>query len=121
MTRMIDSSFLENLALRLYEEVRPLILDTMQLDILCDLIRMIKMEIIAGDVIKRSRRFIGVSFLDSSTSVIIPIILKLEEDIRERVLYIAHSYFDSTIKDYVPTTDDVNYPEKLYSKYENEE
>lgn len=92
---MIDSSFLENLALRLYEEVRPLILDTMQLDILCDLIRMIKMEIIAGDVIKRSRRFIGVSFLDSFTSVIIPIILKLEEDIRERVLYIAHSYFDS--------------------------
>lgn len=118
---MIDSSFLENLALRLYEEVRPLILDTMQLDILCDLIRMIKMEIIAGDVIKRSRSFIGVSFLDSFTSVIIPIILKLEEDIRERVLYIAHSYFYSTIKDYVPTTDDVNYPEKLYSKYENEE
>ena len=44
--------------------------------------------------------------------MIIPIILKLEEDIRERVLYIAHSYFDSTIK-----ADDVNYPEKLYGTY----
>lgn len=57
---MNGSSFLENVALRLYEEVRPLILDTMHLDILCDLIRMIKMEIIAGDVIKRSRVFIEV-------------------------------------------------------------
>ena len=49
--------------------------------------------------------------------MIIPIILKLEEDIRERVLYIAHSYFDSTIKEYIPTANDVNYPEKLYGTY----
>ena len=48
------SSLLEGLAVCLYEAVRPLIIDTMQIDRLCDLVRMIKMEIVAGDIIKRS-------------------------------------------------------------------
>ena len=38
----------------LYECIRPLILDVKQVDILCDIVHMMKMEIIAGDVIKRS-------------------------------------------------------------------
>lgn len=37
-----------------YEQVRPLILDVMEVGVLCDVVHMIKMEIIAGDVIKRS-------------------------------------------------------------------
>lgn len=37
-----------------YEQVRPLILDVMDVGSLCDVVHMIKMEIIAGDVIKRS-------------------------------------------------------------------
>ena len=49
-------SFLEDVALLLYEQIRPLVLDLSQLDILCDLVHMIKMEIVAGDVIKRSRQ-----------------------------------------------------------------
>ena len=52
--------------------------------------------------------------LDSFSVVIIPIILKIEEDIRERVLYLAHLFLDSTIHDYIPTNEDVNYPQKLY-------
>ena len=38
----------------LYEHIRPLVLDVTQIEILCDVVHMIKMEIIAGDVIKRS-------------------------------------------------------------------
>ena len=49
-------SFLEDIALLLYEQIRPLVLDLSQLDILCDLVHMIKMEIVAGDVIKRSKQ-----------------------------------------------------------------
>lgn len=48
-------SLLEDLALLCYEQIRPLVLDCSQLDILCDLVHMVKMEIIAGDVVKRSR------------------------------------------------------------------
>ena len=54
--------------------------------------------------------------IDSFSAVIIPIILKLEEDIRERVLYLAHLFLDSTIHDYIPNNDDVNYPQKLYGR-----
>ena len=48
------SSFLETIALRMYEEIRPLLLDTQQIEILTDIIRMVKMEIVAGEVVKRS-------------------------------------------------------------------
>ena len=53
-----NSSFLEDLAMILYECIRPLILDVKQVDILCDIVHMMKMEIIAGDVIKRSIRIL---------------------------------------------------------------
>ena len=52
-------SLLEDLALLCYEQIRPLVLDCSQLDILCDLVHMVKMEIVAGDVVKRSRFGIG--------------------------------------------------------------
>lgn len=48
------SSLLENLSMILYECIRPLVLDVTQIELLCDIVRMIKMEIIAGDLIKRS-------------------------------------------------------------------
>ena len=47
-------SLIEDLALLCYEQIRPLVLDCSQLDILCDLVHMVKMEIVAGDVVKRS-------------------------------------------------------------------
>ena len=46
--------------------------------------------------------------------MIIPVIIKLEEDIRERIIYKAHSYIESTIYNYPITKDDINYPTKLY-------
>ncbi|KAK8832335.1 hypothetical protein WA577_003208 [Blastocystis sp. JDR] len=101
------NALLEHIAIVLYESVRPIIIDTMAIDTLCDLVRMIKMEIIAGDVIKRN----------SFTAVVIPIIVKIEEDIRERVVYIAHIYIDSAIANYTPTPQDLDYPAKLYQYY----
>ena len=52
--------------------------------------------------------------VDSFTSVIIPIIVKMEEDIRERVLYISHIFIDTSIRGYQPTAHDLDYPTKLY-------
>lgn len=99
----------------IYEQIRPLILDVDKVEVLCDCVHMIKMEIIAGDVIKRSIFSIYYSYLlDSFSSVIIPVIIKLEEDIRERIIYKAHSYIESTIYNYPITKDDINYPTKLY-------
>lgn len=46
--------------------------------------------------------------------MIIPVIIKLEEDIRERIIYKAHSYIESTIYNYPVSKDDINYPGKLY-------
>ena len=57
------------------------------------------------------------STLDSFTSVVIPIIIKLEEDVRERILFIAHLYIDTTIHDYTPSEEDIDYPDKLYQFY----
>lgn len=108
------NALLEHIAIVLYESVRPIIIDTMAIDTLCDLVRMIKMEIIAGDVIKRSFIVFLSSHSDSFTAVVIPIIVKIEEDIRERVVYIAHIYIDSAIANYTPTPQDLDYPAKLY-------
>ena len=44
----------------------------------------------------------------------IPIIVKIEEDIRERIVYISHIYIDSAIQNYTPTPHDLDYPAKLY-------
>lgn len=49
--------------------------------------------------------------------MVIPLIIKLEEDIRERILFIAHTYIDTTIQNYVPTEEDIDYPDKLYRFY----
>ena len=108
------NTLLEHIALILYESVRPIIIDTMAIDKLCDLVRMIKMEIIAGDVIKRSFIEFPSLLTDSFTAVVVPIIVKIEEDIRERIVYIAHIYIDSAISNYTPTPQDLDYPTKLY-------
>ena len=115
ITDSLYSNLLEELSMLIYEQVRPLILDVDQVEVLCDCVHMIKMEIIAGDVIKRSTFSIYYSdLLDSFSSVIIPVIIKLEEDIRERIIYKAHSYIESTIYNYPITKEDINYPTKLY-------
>ena len=46
--------------------------------------------------------------------MIIPIIVKLEEDVRERVIYISHIFIDTSIRGYQPTAHDLDYPAKLY-------
>lgn len=47
--------------------------------------------------------------------MIIPVIIKLEEDLRERIVYIAHLYIETTISNYAIKKEDVDYPAKLYS------
>lgn len=47
--------------------------------------------------------------------MIIPVIIKLEEDIRERIVYMAHIFIESTINNYRITKEDIDYPTKLYS------
>lgn len=42
-------------------------------------------------------------------------IIKLEEDLRERIVYIAHLYIETTISSYAIKKEDVDYPAKLYS------
>ena len=49
--------------------------------------------------------------------MVIPLIIKLEEDIRERILFIAHTYIDTTIQNYAPTEEDIDYADKLYRFY----
>ena len=52
--------------------------------------------------------------LDSAAVAMIPVVLRLEEDCRERMVYLAHLFFESTIRDYTPSPEDIDYPHKLY-------
>ena len=53
--------------------------------------------------------------------MIIPVIIKLEEDIRERIIYLAHMTIETTISYYSISKKDIDYPQKLIDYYEEKE
>lgn len=62
----------------------------------------------------REVRSRGHGDLDSAAVAMVPVVLRLEEDCRERMVYLAHLYFESSIRDYIPSPEDIDYPRKLY-------
>lgn len=62
----------------------------------------------------REVRSRGCDDVDSAAVAMVPVVLRLEEDCRERMVYLAHLYFESAIRDYVPSSEDIDYPRKLY-------
>ncbi|KAK8807930.1 hypothetical protein WA588_006418, partial [Blastocystis sp. NMH] len=101
------AGLVEDVAVEVYERLRPMMIDCTKLEPLSNMLGMMKREVMAADAIPR----------DSAAVAMVPVVLRLEEDCRERMVYLAHLYFESAIRDYVPSSEDIDYPRKLYDFY----
>ncbi len=112
---------LEGFSTTLYDNVRPVIIRCSSLDILCNLVNILKKEILEGN-----------KYIDSITEWLTngddveqilpkgeslvafkPVVTRLIEDVQERLIFVAQTYMRDKITDYVPKPADLNYPDKL--------
>ena len=95
---------MEEVANHLYELVRPLLIQMMSLDELCDFICVVN-----GDVMESQLNATGSNILAALRSMA----ARLVEDAEERLVYRAQRYISDEIEAFVPTHEDLNYPAKL--------
>lgn len=90
----------------LYTELRPQILHEDELDKLVYLIEVMKTEILGDEVPRRG--VAGAAFAPSAVRAI--------ADAQERIIYRAEVFVRDEIRGFVPSADEVDYPEKILSQ-----
>lgn len=90
----------------LYTELRPQILHENELDKLVYLIEVMKTEILGDEVPRRG--VAGAAFAPSAVRAI--------ADAQERIIYRAEVFVRDEIRGFLPTADDLEYPEKIVSQ-----
>ena len=86
-----------------YDVVRPLIIQQRDIDTLCECIRVVEGEILDAQVAAAGP---GVSAFRS-------VVEEILHDLQERLFYCTSLYIQSSILGFVPTEEDLNYPQKL--------
>lgn len=89
----------------LYDHLRPAIIRTQDLQLLCSLIDIMRYEIIEGCIEKRPTQLFAIK----------PIADRIIEDVRDRLIFLVDIYIRDDIGDFVPTLADLDYPAKLIS------
>ena len=96
-------SMADNFGSVLYDTARPVILSQHDVDLLCDLIHILKTEIIEGQL--TGHRY-NVHAMENIT-------LQLLRDVQERLVYRVEKFILEEIELFEPTVADLNYPGKL--------
>ncbi|KMZ62257.1 hypothetical protein ZOSMA_47G00480 [Zostera marina] len=87
----------------LYDTLRPKIIHEAKLDSLCELVGILKVEVIGEQLSKRSESLAGLR----------PTLLRILEDIHERLTFRARTYIQDEVGKYSPLDEDLDYPAKL--------
>ena len=102
-------SMADNFGSVLYDTARPVILSQQDVDSLCDLIHILKTEIIEGQL--KGHRY-NVHAMENIT-------LQLLRDVQERLVYRVEKFILEEIELFEPTAADLNYPGKLETTSED--
>ncbi|OAE26098.1 hypothetical protein AXG93_4022s1100 [Marchantia polymorpha subsp. ruderalis] len=87
----------------LYDTLRPRMIHEADLDLLCELIDILKGEVLDEQIGRRGESVAGLR----------PTILRILGDVQERLTFRAQTYMRDEIANYLPTTEDLDYPAKL--------
>ncbi|KAJ0981003.1 hypothetical protein J5N97_009258 [Dioscorea zingiberensis] len=87
----------------LYDTLRPKIIHEASLDPLCELVDILKVEVIGEQLSRRGESLAGLR----------PTLLRILADIHERLTFCARTYIRDEIANYRPSDQDLDYPAKL--------
>lgn len=87
----------------LYDSLRPVIVRTRDISVLCTFIRILKEEILQKLLIPKGE----------AVTAFIPVIQRLIEDSQGRLIFVAETFIRDEIQSYELTRKDINYPENL--------
>ncbi|CAG7838121.1 unnamed protein product [Allacma fusca] len=95
--------FMERLCTPLYDTLRPLIIKIQHLETLAELCTILRVEMLDEQA----------STSPQGLASFVRIVEQLLQDTQERLVYRAHIYISTDIRNYVPGPGDLAYPEKL--------
>ncbi|KAJ0442772.1 putative oligomeric Golgi complex, subunit 3, cullin repeat-like-containing domain superfamily [Helianthus annuus] len=87
----------------LYDTLRPKLIHEMNLDILCELVDILKIEVIGEQLSRRGESLAGIR----------PTLDRILADIHERLTFRARTHIRDEIANYLPVDEDLDYPGKL--------
>ncbi|KZV25526.1 conserved oligomeric Golgi complex subunit 3 [Dorcoceras hygrometricum] len=87
----------------LYDTLRPKLIHEANFDILCELVDILKVEVLGEQLSRRGESLVGLR----------PTFERILADVHERLTFRARTYIRDEIANYLPTDDDLNYPAKL--------
>ncbi|XP_058215756.1 conserved oligomeric Golgi complex subunit 3-like isoform X4 [Rhododendron vialii] len=94
---------IDPLCMYLYDTLRPKLIHEANLDILCELVDILKVEVLGEKVNRRSESLAGLR----------PTLDRILEDVQERLTFRARSHIRDEISNYIPFGEDLDYPAKL--------
>ncbi|KAF6151279.1 hypothetical protein GIB67_020601 [Kingdonia uniflora] len=87
----------------LYDTLRPKLIHEAHLDFLCELVDILKVEVLGEQLNKRGESLAGLR----------PTLQRILADVHERLTFRARTHIRDEIANYIPTDEDLDYPAKL--------
>ncbi|XP_077236497.1 sec34-like family protein isoform X2 [Tasmannia lanceolata] len=97
------SPLIDPLCTYLYDTLRPKLIHEASLDSLCELVDILKVEVLGEQLSRRSESLAGLR----------PTLLRILADVHERLTFRARTHIRDEIANYLPFDEDLDYPAKL--------
>eukprot|EP00898_Chlorokybus_atmophyticus_P000708 jgi/Chlat1/1638/Chrsp127S01891 len=94
---------LDPLCTVLYDALRPLFVHEQDLDLLCELVEILRGEVLEEHLGRRGEAVAGLR----------PTVERINADVQERLIFRAQTFMRDEVATYTPTPDDLDYPAKL--------
>ncbi|KAJ9168110.1 hypothetical protein P3X46_019672 [Hevea brasiliensis] len=99
---------LDPLSTFLYDTLRPKLIHETNIDLLCELVDILKVEVLGEQLSRRSESLAGLH----------PTLERILADIHERLTFRARTHIRDEIANYIPSNEDLDYPAKLEQSVE---
>ncbi|KAL0533460.1 hypothetical protein IC582_030300 [Cucumis melo] len=97
------ASLIDPLSTYLYDTLRPRVVHETSLDFLCELVDILKVEVLGEQLIQQRESLVGLR----------PTLERILADVHERLTFRARTHIRDEIANYFPSDEDLEYPEKL--------
>ncbi|KAH7519356.1 hypothetical protein FEM48_Zijuj08G0027400 [Ziziphus jujuba var. spinosa] len=94
---------IDPLSTDLYDKLRPKFIHETNIDSLCELVDILKVEVLGEQLSRRSESLAGLR----------PTLQRILEDVHERLTFRARTHIRDEIANYLPLDEDLDYPAKL--------
>ncbi|MED6126914.1 Golgi transport complex subunit 3 [Stylosanthes scabra] len=94
---------MDPLSTYLYDTLRPKLVHETNIDFLCELVDILKVEVLGEQTSRKSESLAGLH----------PTFERILADVHERLTFRARTHIRDEIANYIPSNEDLDYPEKL--------